>query len=268
MSLEKSKLKLQRIKNSTTILHPESGLILRTAKDKTVVGRLENGNVIELDKLAVELSLKWNFKYDETLLINDQESIGEGEEEEGDEEEGGEEDGDEEEGDEEEEGEENEYVEGKEDAEEDVEGEGEGEGGVEGEGGEKEDVEVKGGVEVEVEGKVEKEEGEKEYGSVEKEDDGDSKVLENNIMDITDNYSKQIFKCFDSIHKNYLDKIYKLEDQISKRDNEIVKITSKYNNEISKITSEYNNEVENHKNTTEKLNKLTIKFEGIKSLFS
>ena len=71
MSSEKSKL-LKKIKGSTHILHPESTLVFRSAKDRIVIGRYENETVIELDNKTVKLCEKWNYKYDTSLIITEE----------------------------------------------------------------------------------------------------------------------------------------------------------------------------------------------------
>ena len=68
MSSEKSRL-LKKIKGSTHILHPESTLVFKSAKDRIVIGRYENDTIIELDNKTVKLCEKWNYKYDTSLSV-------------------------------------------------------------------------------------------------------------------------------------------------------------------------------------------------------
>jgi len=89
MSADKVKIVLKKIKDSTHILHPDSNLVLKSAKDKTVIGRYEENKIVPLIEEDLELCTKWNFKHDPGFLQPEEE--GDEEEEEGGEEEGGDE---------------------------------------------------------------------------------------------------------------------------------------------------------------------------------
>lgn len=80
------KIVLKKNKELDTIWHPETTLVFKSSTEKVVTGRYENGEFISLDEKALELCEKWKFKYDTSLIEEE-------EEEEGDEEEGEEEDG-------------------------------------------------------------------------------------------------------------------------------------------------------------------------------
>lgn len=109
MSATKSKIKLKKLPSMNTVWHPESTLVFKSAKEKTIIGRLEDEEFISLDEDCVELCKQWKFKYDESLLNTEEPEEEEPEEEEGEEEEGEpEEDEGEDEPEEEEEGEEEE----------------------------------------------------------------------------------------------------------------------------------------------------------------
>ena len=77
------------------------------------------------------------------------------------------------------------------------------------------------------------------------------------ILDVTSQFSKDIHNHFDLLTQFYNDKITTYENRISKLD-------IQYN----EMNAKYNTECEDHNNTKEELNKLRIKFEGIKSLFN
>lgn len=91
-------MKFKRLKDYDTIWHPESTLVFKSATDKFVVGRYVDGEMIKLDNKALEICKEWNFKYDESILTNEEP---EEEAEETGEEEAGETDGEEEAGEEE-----------------------------------------------------------------------------------------------------------------------------------------------------------------------
>jgi hypothetical protein len=68
MSADKVKIHLKKIKDSTHILHPDSNLVLKSAKDKTVIGRYEENTIAPMNDDDLELCTKWNFKYDRSFL--------------------------------------------------------------------------------------------------------------------------------------------------------------------------------------------------------
>jgi hypothetical protein len=77
----KRKIALKKNKEINKIWHPESGLVFKSSKEKLVIGRVEDGEVIPLDDDALDLCTQWKFKYDTSLV----EEVDEDEEEEGDE---------------------------------------------------------------------------------------------------------------------------------------------------------------------------------------
>ncbi len=246
MSNSKTKMSFKKIKNSTNILHNDTGLVLRSVKDKVVIGRLENESVITLDKICVDLCEKWNLKYDEELLKKDEEDE-EGDEEEADEEEAGEEEAGEEEAGEEEAGEEEA---GEEEA-------GEEEAGEE-EAGEEEAGEEEAGEEEEAP-KIEKKPDTPKNKPVKKIEPIITEDLNKNvyIMELTSQFSENLFKYFDNLNSTYISKITELENNI---------ITN--NNTIDRLTNELNTEKENHIKTNQDLSNLQTKFNNIKNLFS
>ena len=80
------KIVLKKNKTIDKIWHPDSTLVFKSSEEKLVIGRLENGQVIPLDDIAVELCEEWKFKYDETLLEQSEQEGDENDEEENEEE--------------------------------------------------------------------------------------------------------------------------------------------------------------------------------------
>ena len=91
---------------------------MRSIKDKIVIGRFENKNIIPIDSTSLELCTKWRFKYDKDLVEGDESTYSEEEQEEHEEEEEQEEQEEQEEHEEEEEQEEHEEEEEQEEHEE------------------------------------------------------------------------------------------------------------------------------------------------------
>jgi cobalamin biosynthesis protein CobT len=90
MSADKNKIILKKLKALDTIWHPESTLVFKSSKEKVVIGRYVDDELLSLDNIAVELCEKWKFKYDKDLLeedANEDEEEGENEEGEADNEE-------------------------------------------------------------------------------------------------------------------------------------------------------------------------------------
>ena len=117
----KRKIILKSLKKYKTIWHPESTLVYKSRKDRVVIGRYVEDQLIPLDEKALKLCEKWNMKPDESLIEDGSEDNGEDEDE--DEDNGNEDEGDE-----------GEAV-GGDEAEGGDEGEGEAVGGDEAEGG-------------------------------------------------------------------------------------------------------------------------------------
>ena len=95
MSTDKSKA-LKKIKGSNNILHSDSGLVLKSAKERVVVGRFENNEVVlfdTLDKETLSLCEELNLEYDKTLVSEDVEQVEESNSQEEEEEEEGEDEG-------------------------------------------------------------------------------------------------------------------------------------------------------------------------------
>ena len=76
----KRKIALKKNKEINKIWHPESGLVFKSSKEKLVIGRVEDGEVIPLDDDALDLCTQWKFKYD-TSLVEEVDDEEEGDEE-------------------------------------------------------------------------------------------------------------------------------------------------------------------------------------------
>ena len=68
MSDTKRKIILKKIASLQTIWHPETTLIFKSQKERLVIGRYVNGEIITLDDEAMELCSEWNFKPDPSLV--------------------------------------------------------------------------------------------------------------------------------------------------------------------------------------------------------
>jgi len=86
MSSSKTKITLKKLKELDTIWHPESTLVFKSQNEKIVIGTYD-GKFVPLDQTAVELCEKWKFKYDKSLLEEEEEEVEEVEEKEESEEE-------------------------------------------------------------------------------------------------------------------------------------------------------------------------------------
>ena len=93
MSSEKNKIVLKKIKDSTHILHPDSGLVLKSSKERTVIGRYVDNKILPANRETIELAEKFGFKH-ENNVQSEEEADGdrdeEGEDSEEDEEQTGE----------------------------------------------------------------------------------------------------------------------------------------------------------------------------------
>lgn len=58
----------KRHKESGSIYHAESSLVVKSATDKHVTGRIENGKLVELDQEALDLCEKFGFQPDPELI--------------------------------------------------------------------------------------------------------------------------------------------------------------------------------------------------------
>ena len=70
----KRKIILKNLKEHNTIWHPQSTLVYKSKKERVVIGRFVDGELIPLDDIAVELCDEWRMKPDESLLENDDEA--------------------------------------------------------------------------------------------------------------------------------------------------------------------------------------------------
>jgi hypothetical protein len=71
-SKSRGKIILKKNKTINKIWHPESTLVFKSPKEKLVIGRFQNGDVIPLDEEALDLCVQWKFKYD-TSLVDEEE---------------------------------------------------------------------------------------------------------------------------------------------------------------------------------------------------
>ena len=87
MSSDKNKSSsLKKIKGTTHILHPDSGLVFKSAKERLVIGKYVNNTIENIDQNVLELCERWNFVYDKSLVEKDKEGTDEDEDEEEEEE--------------------------------------------------------------------------------------------------------------------------------------------------------------------------------------
>ena len=68
MSASAKKIVLKKLNSHNTIWHPESTLVFKSQKDKLVIGRYVNDEIIPLDDVALTLCDTWKFKPDESLF--------------------------------------------------------------------------------------------------------------------------------------------------------------------------------------------------------
>ena len=218
MSSTKNKIVLKKLKELDTIWHPESKLVFKSSKDKVVIGRYENDELISLDDECLELCAKWKFKYDKDLV---QEEDDENDEED-----------DYEKVDEAQ----NENLDTKEDEYEKV--------------------------EENIESKTNDDE---HQDDIERNDNIEKNTIEvvkntdnkESISDLTNEYTKRVHNFFDDLSQKYNQELLNLKNEIIQK-----------NKLYDELLNNYNKEVSDHSNTTEELNKLKTKFDGIKQLFS
>ena len=55
-------------KKTNHIYNPESGLVLKSGDEKTIIGRIDGDAFIEFDETCLKLCKEFSFKYDEKLL--------------------------------------------------------------------------------------------------------------------------------------------------------------------------------------------------------
>jgi hypothetical protein len=68
MSTAKRKLRLVKLKKYNTIWHPDSTLVFKSQKERLVIGRLVDKELVPLDDEAIELAEQWKLKIDESLI--------------------------------------------------------------------------------------------------------------------------------------------------------------------------------------------------------
>ena len=78
MSEVKKKKSLKNSKALGKPWDPESTLVFKSSKEKLVIGRLQDDEVIPLDDEALDLCVQWKFKYDTSLV--EEEEVTESEE--------------------------------------------------------------------------------------------------------------------------------------------------------------------------------------------
>lgn len=67
-SSTKNKIVLKKLKDTDNVWHSESTLVFKSSKDKVVIGRYSEKEIIPLDDVCLELCSKWKFKYDKDLV--------------------------------------------------------------------------------------------------------------------------------------------------------------------------------------------------------
>ena len=67
-SKSRGKIVLKKNKTINKIWHPESTLVFKSSSEKLVIGRFQDGEVIPLDDEALDLCVQWKFKYDTSLV--------------------------------------------------------------------------------------------------------------------------------------------------------------------------------------------------------
>ena len=77
MSDSSKKIVLKKLPTHNTIWHPESTLVFKSQKERLVIGRYVDDEVIPLDDIAINLCETWKFKPDESLFEGENEHSGE-----------------------------------------------------------------------------------------------------------------------------------------------------------------------------------------------
>ena len=233
MSSSKNKIVLKKLKDTNNVWHSDSTLVFKSSKDKVVIGRYLEKEIIPLDDLCLELCSKWKFKYDKTLVEEENEN----EEEENENEE-----------------DENEVIVKKQEVTEEVDQEEVDQEEVEQEEETTEEVEKEEETTEEVEESKEEETIEEvEEKTFEKEDIKKLKNINDKqtyLTDITSDFSKKIYIYFDSVNQKYNEELLNLKNDMTAKD--------KIHNKLLK----------EHESVKEELKNLKNKFEGIKQLFS
>ena len=77
MSDSSKKIVLKKLTAHNTIWHPESTLVFKSQKDRLVIGRYVDDEVIPLDDIAINLCETWKFKPDDSLFEGEDENSAE-----------------------------------------------------------------------------------------------------------------------------------------------------------------------------------------------
>jgi hypothetical protein len=218
MSSTKNKIVLKKLKDTDNVWHSESTLVFKSSKDKVVIGRYFEKEIIPLDDLCLELCSKWKFKYDKDLVEEeDEEEVVENE------------DGDQQES-------EQENIKEKDQREDDVE--------TEKKDNEEEDInEDREDESEEDEEKVESEqitEVKFEKDEIKIEDINYTK--ETYLTDITSDYSKKIYNYFDSVSQKYNQELLNLKNDITTKDkihSELLKEHESVKEELKKLKTKF-----------------------------
>jgi hypothetical protein len=72
MSSAKTKITLKKNKEINKIWHQESTLVFKSAEEKVVIGRYTDDELIPIDSEALSLCEEWGFKYDKSLVEEEQ----------------------------------------------------------------------------------------------------------------------------------------------------------------------------------------------------
>jgi len=76
MSSGKRKIILKKLTGYNTVWHPESTVVFKSEKERLVIGRFFDKEVIPLDQECLELCDEWSFKPDESLLDEEESADG------------------------------------------------------------------------------------------------------------------------------------------------------------------------------------------------
>jgi hypothetical protein len=68
MTTSSKKIVLKKLASYNTIWHPESSLVFKSQKERIVIGRYVDDEIIPFDDEALSLCEKWKFKPDESLF--------------------------------------------------------------------------------------------------------------------------------------------------------------------------------------------------------
>uniref|UniRef100_A0A6C0EJW1 Uncharacterized protein n=1 Tax=viral metagenome TaxID=1070528 RepID=A0A6C0EJW1_9ZZZZ len=68
----KTRVTYKKNKKLDKIYHPDSGLVIKSAKERIVIGRIDDGEFVPLDDVALELCEEWDLEPDKTLLEDEE----------------------------------------------------------------------------------------------------------------------------------------------------------------------------------------------------